>query len=269
MKTRMFRVLCVVLALALLSSNVFAATPTPEVPLADEATVTRVKNEIATGQITDMEDVFLVAYQHLGADLEEEGLTTYINPDGTLGITQIIKSNSNTRNGGAEGILSVTSILPIDHNGQPMNAEQLVYSSFPQHGYGSLDSAMMYATNTINIAIRMDGFVMLDIRLSSVKTTITYGSTAFSASRLTQSFESRQAEDAPCNTGSQSLDINSAGTYTYLVGGDIWRNPLTGNQGGYIKGTATIYVANSNLNFTVTAKHNFTWTLENYIDWLS
>ena len=60
MKKRMFRVLCVVLALALLAPNVFAATPPAEVPLADEATVTRVKNEIAQGEITDMEDVFLV-----------------------------------------------------------------------------------------------------------------------------------------------------------------------------------------------------------------
>ena len=100
MKKRMFKVLCMVLIIALLSPNVFAATPTPEVPLADEATVTRVKNEITTGEITDMEDVFLVAYQHLGADINEEGMTAYLNEDGTLGITQIISSEMTmTRSG--------------------------------------------------------------------------------------------------------------------------------------------------------------------------
>ena len=91
MKKRMFKVLCMVLIIALLSPNVFAATPTPEAPLADAATVERVKQEIAVGQITDMEDLFLVAYQHLGANLEEEGMTAYINEDGTLGFTQIIR----------------------------------------------------------------------------------------------------------------------------------------------------------------------------------
>lgn len=88
-KKSLFKILCMVLIIALLAPNAFAATPAPEAPLADAATVERVKQEIAEGQIIDMEDLLLVAYQHLGADINEDGMTAYINEDGTLGITQM------------------------------------------------------------------------------------------------------------------------------------------------------------------------------------
>ena len=258
MKKRMFRMLCVVLALALLAPNVFAATPAPEVPLADEATVTRVKNEIAAGEITDVKDVFLVAYQHLGADLEEEGMTAYINEDGTLGITQVISSSgNNTRSGGSnEAMFAVTSVLLVDEDGQPLSANEFKYANLYEYGYAGLDSVMIYAANTIGIEVRYDGFIELDVRLMSVSTAISYGSDAFTASRITQSYDTCQAANYIRYTGSRTIDIASAGTYTYGVGG-AWYNPVSGSVGGYIKGSATIYVANSNLSFEVEAIHDF------------
>lgn len=140
MKKRMFKVLCVVLVMALLAPNVFAATPAPEVPLADAATVARVQQEIASGQITDMEDLFLVAYQHLGADLEEEGMTAYINEDGTLGFTQIINNNNNdaslfsTNGDSEEFILAVSTLAFIDEDGSFVTAVPYV----PQADYSSV-----------------------------------------------------------------------------------------------------------------------------------
>ena len=47
MKKSCFIILCMVLIIALLAPNVFAATPAPEAPLADAATVARVKQETA------------------------------------------------------------------------------------------------------------------------------------------------------------------------------------------------------------------------------
>lgn len=269
MKKRMFRVLCVVLALALLAPNVFAATPPAEVLLADEATVTRVKNEIATGEITDVKDVFLVAYQHLGADLEEEGMTAYINEDGTLGFTQVISSNGNNArsDGSNEAILAVTSVLLVDEDGQPLSADDLIYGSFSQSGYAGLDSVMIYAANTIRIQIRYDYSMELHIRLTSVSTAISYGSDAFTASNLTQSYETCQAGAATHYTGSRTLGIASAGTYTYSVAGP-WHNPTSGCVGGFIKGSATIYVANSNLSFQVNAIHNHTGNIGDYLNLL-
>jgi hypothetical protein len=120
MKKSLFKVLCMVLIIALLAPNAFAATPTPEAPLADAATVARVKQEIAAGEITDMEDLFQVAYQHLGADLGEEGMTAYINGDGTLGITQILNSEKKmTRSGEVEEqMVAVTSLMILDMTGK-------------------------------------------------------------------------------------------------------------------------------------------------------
>ena len=150
MKKQMFRVLCVVLALALLAPNVFAATQPPEVPLADEATVTRVKNEIAQGQITDVKDVFLVAYQHLGADLEEEGMTAYINEDGTLGFTQVISAeNKMTRSGEAEDFtIATSSMLLVDNDGNQITTYDVVSNAIYDSGYGGLDSVSVYAVHT-------------------------------------------------------------------------------------------------------------------------
>ena len=118
MKKSAFKVLCMVLIIALLAPKAFAATPAPEAPLADAATVERVKQEIADGEITDMEDLFLVAYQHLGADLEEEGMTAYLNEDGTLGITQIISSEKKMSRGGEveEKTFAVSTIGFFDVN---------------------------------------------------------------------------------------------------------------------------------------------------------
>ena len=267
MKKSCFKVLCMVLIIALLAPNAFAATPTPEAPLADAATVERVKQEIADGEITDMEDLFLVAYQHLGADLEEEGMTAYINEDGTLGIAYVVSPTENhARSGGSDDpILAVTSMLLVDDDGQPLSADEFIYSSFAEYGYASLDSVMMYATNTIGISIRYDGFARLDISLAYVKTTISYGLNAFSASRITQSYDTRQARGAMHYTGSQTLDIASAGTYTYQVGG-AWYNPTSGSVDGYIKGSATIYVANSDLSFQVEAMHDFNVNYEYYLN---
>ena len=123
MKKSCFKILCMVLIIAMLAPNVFAATPAPEAPLADTATVARVKQEIAAGEITDVKDVFLVAYQHLGADFKETGLTAYVNPDGTLGFMQLISDNSSdssvfsTNSSSDEFILAVSTLGLIDDEG--------------------------------------------------------------------------------------------------------------------------------------------------------
>ena len=122
-KKSLFKVLCMVLIIALLAPNAFAATPTPEAPLADAATVERVKQEIAEGKITDVKDVFLVAYQHLGANLAEEGLTAYINEDGSLGMMQIINNGNSdtsllTSSGASDEFeLAVSTLAMIDNDG--------------------------------------------------------------------------------------------------------------------------------------------------------
>ena len=150
MKKSVFKVLCMVLIIALLAPNAFAATPTPEVPLVDAATVSRVKQEVADGEITDMEDLFLVAYQHLGADLDEEGMTAYINEDGTLGITQILSSEKKkTRSGGEveEYTFATTTMMLLDNEGRQITDYESYYNP-PDTAYGGAASLAMSATHT-------------------------------------------------------------------------------------------------------------------------
>ena len=153
MKKLGFKVLCMVLVMALLSPNVFAATPAPEVPLADEATVTRVKNEIATGEITDMEDLFLVAYQHLGADISKDGMTAYINEDGTLGITQIIENTDGDASvysidsNSGEINFAVSTLALIDDEGNLLTDYESYYIP-PDSDYGGAGSAAVSTAHT-------------------------------------------------------------------------------------------------------------------------
>jgi len=191
MKKSLFKVLCMVLIIALLAPNAFAATPAPEAPLADAATVERVKQEIANGEITDMEDLFLVAYQHLGADLEEEGMTAYINEDGTLGFTQIISSNnSRTRSGEVEEFTFATSTLAlIDDNGTVVRGIDYVPGS-------DSDSKSVNGTS-IRIAhiayyngrgVLDDPTSQLEVRLNYMVTSITGSGSSHTVTSLRQTY---------------------------------------------------------------------------------
>ena len=270
MKKQMFRVLCVVLALALLAPNVFAATQPPEVPLADEATVTRVKNEIAQGQITDVKDVFLVAYQHLGADLEEEGMTAYINEDGTLGFTQVISAeNKMTRSGEAEDFtIATSSMLLVDNDGNQITTYDVVSNAIYDSGYGGLDSVSVYAVHTayFNVNSSPDIESEFGIQLSYMVTNITYGSSAYRASQLVQSYQIIKNLNALAITGSKTVPSPAAGTdYEYHPSGMDWYDPLQGADTyyGHILTTATIYIANTSLSFQVNAVEGF-WGSEYY-----
>lgn len=265
MKKQMFRVLCVVLALALLAPNVFAATPPPEVPLADEATVTRVKNEIANGQITDMEDLFLVAYQHLGADLEEEGMTAYINEDGTLGFTQIISSSraEDGRHDNKEYVIS--SILLVDANGNQITNYATLLSNAATRAYGGLDSVMVYANHNAYYLERWvrreNGILDCQARWSHMTTVIAYGSEDFRPSQLVQSFDAKQNHFEGYDEGSQTTENPVAHTtYYYYPSGTLWYWSAVPNDsawGGGINTCAAVYIANFNLSFTVETHVNF------------
>ena len=265
MKKSFFKVLCMVLIIALLAPNVFAATPAPEAPLADAATVERVKQEIAAGELTDVEDLFLVAYQHLGADLEEEGMTAYINEDGTLGITQIINSYRTADGLFVKNEYAVSSVLLVDIGGNQITNYDSLLSNAATRAYGGLDSVMVYASHTAyyyeQLAQHDDGKLHYQAKLSHMETTLTYGSNAFSASRLVQSFTAQQNHFDVLHEGSKTTVNPVAGTlYKYEPDGTKWYwSAETNNSvwGGGIITNATVYIANSSLNFTLETKVEF------------
>lgn len=249
MKKRMFRMLCVVLALALLAPNVFAATPAPEIPLADEATVTRVKNEIATGEITDMEDVFLVAYQHLGADLEEEGMTAYINEDGTLGFTYVISSEKKmTRSGETEEkSIAVTSMALIDYSGEAITSFEPVFKTLSYSVSGQSDEVMIYATHTtyLNTYTYEDelGYIHQDMRIRSAVTNITYGTNTLTASRLVHYYEHQDVfATVVDDSDTQTIYSPAAGSHPFYPDSD-WERAASSTS--TLLTTATVYIGNN------------------------
>ena len=248
MKKRMFRMLCVVLALALLAPNVFAATPPPEVPLADETTVTRVKNEIAAGEITDMEDVFLVAYQHLGADLEEEGMTAYINEDGTLGLVQIIENDNadasayTLNDGSVERTIAVMSLGSYDGDGRLLN--DYTYETYPFNRSDSDDNGVVNVTHTMYITGEKHSMYGLTrVKLDRISTTIIHTSASYVSSELVQAYkiEDGYGDIYPLR-GSRTIAGPSTGTHTYYPGDTGWYGPTNGNLGGSINTSSTVTV---------------------------
>lgn len=252
MKKQMFRMLCVVLALALLAPNVFAATPTPEAPLADEATVTRVKNEIAIGEITDVKDVFLVAYQHLGADINEDGMTAYLNEDGTLGFTQIISSgNSNgdaslcSTNGGVEEkVIAVMSLGAFDSEGNILT--DYTYTTKPFYGSSSDDEAIVNVTHIMYItASHHEFYGLYKVQLDHISTTIMHTLPGYTSSELLQEYTiDEYYEDLTPLYGSRTTLWPATGTHTYYSGDTGWYNPSSGNLGGFINTSSTVTVTN-------------------------
>ena len=251
MKKTWFKVLCMVLVVALLAPNVFAATPAPEAPLADEATVTRVKNEIATGQITDMEDLFLVAYQHLGADINKDGMTAYINEDGTLGFTQIISSNSNgdvslcaTNGGVEEKMIAVMSLGAFDSEGNILT--DYTYTTKPFYGSSSDDEAIVNVTHIMYITASCHEFYGLyKVQLDRISTTIMHTLTGYTSSELLQEYTiDEYYEDLTPLHGRRTTLWPATGTYTYYPGDTGWYNPSSGNLGGFINTSSTVTVTN-------------------------
>ena len=270
MKKSLFKVLCMVLIIALLAPNALAATPTPEAPLADAATVERVKQEIAAGEITDMEDLFLVAYPHLGADLEEEGMPAYINEDGTLGLTQIVRSSRSEDGQLIKDEYVVTSVLLVDAAGNQLVNYHALYNSAATRAAGGLDSVMVHAVHSAHLNERLvsngeDDDIDLDdhdqyelqVRLSYLSTTLSYGSNAFSASKLEQRFDCRQELFDVPHEGWKTTNSPSAGIdYNYFPSGTKWYTRGPDAIGGGIVTYATVYIANSDLNFTIQTIEN-------------
>lgn len=248
MKKQMFRMLCVVLALALLAPNVFAATPPPEAPLADEATVTRVKNEIATGEITDMEDVFLVAYQHLGADLEEEGMTAYINEDGTLGFTQIISTTNSNARSGSSGVIeyAASTLAIVDENGVVVNSN--IYNPSADTVYGGVNGTDIAIVHTTYYSGRIvPGHIETEeadddwqIRVNYMVTNISGASPTHYVTKLVQNYaymEDGQAYESDSKTTSGSI----YGTYYFTPASRSWYSVPSYHYDAIVTGS-TIYV---------------------------
>ena len=247
MKKSCFKVLCMVLIIALLAPNAFAATPAPEAPLADAATVERVKQEIANGEITDMEDLFLVAYQHLGADLEEEGMTAYINEDGTLGLTQIIGSEKKmTKSGEMESkTIAVTSLALIDYSGELITAYESAFTELAYSVSGQWDEIMIYATQTTYLGVvpYNDGYyIYQNMKVLRVVTNLLYGTNAFTPSRLVQHYAYEEDAGIVSDSDTQTIYSPAAIAHTFYPDGD-WETRETNLS--RLLTTSTVYIPNS------------------------
>ena len=264
MKKRMFIVLCMVLIIALLSPNVFAATPAPEVPLADEATVTRVKNEIAAGEITDMEDVFLVAYQHLGADLEEEGMTAYINEDGTLGFTYVISSEKKmTRSGELEEkSIALTSLAILDNEANLLTDYEYYYNCCVLETAGSLNT--VYVTHTMYINARIPAFYDVQLQLNYVATNLSHTSPSVLTAKLVQMYEGRRDQYTITDSQSRTLHNPGSAVYNFTPNSRTWFNPTSGSEGGGLYSYSEIELANTGKGFILMRSLLFN---DNYINY--
>ena len=278
MKKRMFKVLCVVLVMALLAPNVFAATPAPEVPLADEATVTRVKNEIANGQITDMEDLFLVAYQHLGADINEEGMTAYINEDGTLGFTQIISSEKKlTRSGeSVEKTIAVTSMALVDNDGNLLTSYGPYYESFNDTISGNFADILVYVTHTAQYSEKSEligdsadegMYLITQLKVTKVVTTISYDSNAFVPTKLVQLYEEVTAPVSNALTETKTTNTPGRGTFTFEPSIADYHYEFVGtNESCHYRTSSAVYIANTNQIIYLEATNSLNTAGDNYND---
>ena len=253
MKKVWFKTLCLVLVIALLAPNAFAATAQPEAPLADAATVARVQQEIASGQITDMEDLFLVAYQHLGADINEDGMTVYINEDGTLGITQIIENDNSDvsvyslTSGVAEKTIAVMSIGLFDDNGNIIPAS-VSYETKSFYASNSDDEGIVCATLSVYITAEYVDLYRpypTTVGFDYMQTTIIHTLPGYVSSELVQQYVVYDSfYPNPAEQGSQTTYWPATGTHTYHPSGTDLYGYTSGTPGGKIQAFAELTVTN-------------------------
>ena len=219
MKKVWFKALCMVLVIALLAPSAFAATTTPEAPLADAATVARVQQEIADGQITDMEDLFLVAYQHLGADDEVE-----------------------------EKTIALTTIAMFDNEANLLADYDYYYNHWELYDSGDMNT--VYATHIMYVNARVGGFFALEVQLNYMVTILSHTSHTL-ASKLVQLYQGRADKNTITDNASRTLNNPGSSTYTFTPSSRTWYSPTSGSEGGGLYTTSEVFIANTGQSFVI------------------
>ena len=249
MGKKICKIICVMLCALLFVSNMSIAASANENE--DEAYVRRVRQELITGEVTDPVDVFKVVYEHLNADIDEDGMTAYIQEDGTLTVTQIV-DNNNSRSVGSNVNIAVSSMRFVDDEGVPLTDYEYYYNELYETNYGQSSTYMVYVGHTAYYNVRTSGVAWseIEVQLSYMVTTISYGTNAYTASKLEQSYgiyDTYPELDAHPAEGVKTRYSPSAGSYRYSPSSMEWIDPTSGNTGGGIYTLAEVSIANTNV----------------------
>ena len=248
---------CLSLVFVYFVPAVVATEPTSDVS-SDVVMLEQVKEQLSTGEITDPSALFLVAFEHLDADIEEDGMTSRIAEDGSLNITQIVKREK-TRSAETSMDFTSTTLMLLDNEGRAVTEDyKYYYNALKSSNSGGLDKYMVYATQTAYYNVKVNPLATsMYVQLNYMTTTLAYGSSAFSASKLVQSYENYSDFASSPVTGSKTTNAPSAGTYTYKPSGMSWYSPTSGNVGGGIITKGTVTIKNSTTTFQVTTTLRF------------
>jgi hypothetical protein len=195
-----------------------------------------------------MEDLFLVAYQHLGADISKDGMTAYINEDGTLGITQIIENDNSDvsvyslTSGVAEKTIAVSTLALIDDGAM---VTQNIYNPAPDQRSEIIDGTDLYIMHTAYY----DGQVIGDpneidsiwqIRLRYMISSVSHPGVTNQVTKLVQWYEHRKDFQTTESDIKTTTGIIS-GSYTFTPGIRSWHNTALYETASIVT-SATFYV---------------------------
>lgn len=212
-------------------------------PAEAEVTEMQLRQELLDGNTEHLEAVIAMAYDHLNADIKEDGMTAEIDDDGRICVTQVIETQVNAA--GDKIIDYATSkIIVADKNGVevPPGAEYVGDQVFQRD-----ETLGKYGINIIHTAYasvkKSNGLATsLYVRMKLITTKLTYNNSSYSASKLVQEYNARQAVAFATHTESRTVNNPAAGTHSLGTSTNEWYSPSSGSVGGFMYAHAYVTV---------------------------
>ncbi len=214
------------------------------------STLNRVCDEILTGEITKIEDIFCVASAYMDAGLLQSGITASINKDGRLQIMQLIDlKTANLQSIHEKSDVAVSVLLVLNPDGTEASGTQYLQDS------GGLNEYSVFAVHTAYFDMRENSFFdPIEVRMTTISTRLIYG-TQMTASRLVHSYSAEQNRLDDSQESRTFASVNSpvqGRDYTNSVYSS-WYSVGKGLQ-GYLSSKAVISVGTT--SFTLSTYNN-------------
>lgn len=226
--------------LALFLAVMFVLSFTLPASASDNTNIDVTIDNLAVGNPSDLDDVVSVAERYMNSDIVHEGVTSSIDQNGRINITQIISTPSSRAISTNSKEVASSTIMILDANG-----DEITYTDYNQT-YGGSSTYEVYATHTTYYTLIQDSLIDgFEIKVSRMCTMFTFtGSTT-----PTGFYQKYQGSD----DGLTSYDYGqSSTTYAPVANYSYWYYPGGASYAlggaGHLKTNAIFTVAGTQYN---------------------
>lgn len=184
-------------------------------------TIERVHHEVLSGNITNQQDVILVALAEYAQSQTSTAMKARKNvshSDDFLMISQVLACHVDPNTGCEYKSVAVTSLLIVDEKGNQVTRAE-IEDSYTEGDYTSFGNYQVYATHTAYLDRRMDNLGELvpdvEVRLSKMETRINYGSSVTVSTTLQHTYRFVESGQIPTVYSESQVIYNPSNNHPY------------------------------------------------------